>query len=129
MSSMRRSSRKALVLLTSSTSADIFRPLASAALSLLLSSSHSCRATEWASSALREGSAGKFSRDADRVLRQHQREFSNSPGRRISQPLGLALKLANGHLGLGDVGIFLGSELHELLDRSLGWVYRGLKFI
>lgn len=54
----------------------------------------------------REGSAGVF----------------NSPGRRISQPLDLALQLSNGRFGLRDVSIFLGCELHELLDRSLDWV-------
>lgn len=66
MSSMRRSSRNALVLLRSSISAAIFMPWlwpsSSLALSLPFSSSQSCCAAAWASSALRDGSAGKFSR-------------------------------------------------------------------
>lgn len=57
---------------------------------------------------------------------KHQWEFLNSPGRCISQPLDLDLKLSNGRFGLSDVSIFLGRELHELLDRSLGWVNREL---
>lgn len=60
---------------------------------------------------------------------KHQWGVLNSPGRRISQPLDLALKLSNGRFGLSDVGIFLGRELQELLDRSLGWENRELSDI
>lgn len=128
ISSMRRSSRFAFVLLRSSISAVIFRhwlcPSASVALILCFNSSQSFCATKCACSALKKGSGGKLSRSlfclAPKEVEAGKESWGvNPPGCCISQLLNLTFKLTKSGFRLRDMSIFLSGKLHVLLNQSL----------